>query len=296
LDLIGGFVGIAVFIIGPWVALLGIGILLGWVMSAGVQKVASAARRGRAEGRTARIAGVIVGSLGVTASSLTLPMYAGYVALWNRSRIPPDVAHTGYRLPPLDPNDAVRFALWWALGGLVLGAVALVVSPSRRGGRWSIALAFGFATVSAVLPFGSRERERPEKAVCLSNVKNIALAIQMYAVDNDDMLPSADAWCDQVGGYTKNRGVFLCERSWGTPSAYAYNDTLNRASLAHLGDTASLIAIFESNAGWNAHGGPELLVTEPRHLGGDNWAFADGHVRWISRSKLSAEEQYRWER
>ena len=179
----------------------------------------------------------------------------------------------------------------------MLGVMALVVDPSSRGGRWSIALAFGFAAVSAVLPpFQSQNRERPEKAVCLSNVKNIALAIQMYATDNDDMLPSADAWCDQLDGYTKNRGVFLCENSWGTASAYAYNDALDRARLARLAEPSMLIAIFESNAGWNAHGGPELLVKEPRHLKGDNCGFADGHAAWVSRARMTegVGTEYRW--
>jgi len=137
-----------------------------------------------------------------------------------------------------------------------------------------------------------------DKAVCLSNVKNIALGLQMYAQDNDGILPAADAWCDQLDDYVKNRRVFLCQRSWGTPSAYAYNDALNRAQLAGLSDPASLIAIFESNAGGNAHGGPELLVKEPRHLGGDNWGFADGHVSWVSRSDMAkgTGTEYHWSR
>jgi len=40
-----------------------------------------------------------------------------------------------------------------------------------------------------VFPVFARARESARKAVCLSNVKNIALAVQMYMADNNDVLP-----------------------------------------------------------------------------------------------------------
>jgi prepilin-type N-terminal cleavage/methylation domain-containing protein/prepilin-type processing-associated H-X9-DG protein len=40
-----------------------------------------------------------------------------------------------------------------------------------------------------VFPVFARARESARKAVCLSNVKNIALAYQMYFADNNDMFP-----------------------------------------------------------------------------------------------------------
>jgi len=40
-----------------------------------------------------------------------------------------------------------------------------------------------------VFPVFARARESARKAVCLSNVKNIALAVNMYLADNNDMLP-----------------------------------------------------------------------------------------------------------
>jgi len=44
-----------------------------------------------------------------------------------------------------------------------------------------------------VFPVFARARESARKAVCLSNVKNIALAIQMYLADNNDTLPPAES-------------------------------------------------------------------------------------------------------
>ena len=43
-----------------------------------------------------------------------------------------------------------------------------------------------------VFPVFARARESARKAVCLSNVKNIALAIQMYLADNNDTLPPTE--------------------------------------------------------------------------------------------------------
>ena len=44
-----------------------------------------------------------------------------------------------------------------------------------------------------VFPVFARARESARKAVCLSNVKNIALAIQMYLADNNDTLPPKES-------------------------------------------------------------------------------------------------------
>jgi prepilin-type N-terminal cleavage/methylation domain-containing protein/prepilin-type processing-associated H-X9-DG protein len=47
-----------------------------------------------------------------------------------------------------------------------------------------------------VFPVFARAREAARKAVCLSNVKNIALAIQMYLADNNDTLPPCEHRAD----------------------------------------------------------------------------------------------------
>ncbi|MFB3882843.1 MAG: type II secretion system protein [Armatimonadota bacterium] len=43
-----------------------------------------------------------------------------------------------------------------------------------------------------VFPVFARARESARKAVCLSNVKNIALAVNMYLADNNDTFPSSE--------------------------------------------------------------------------------------------------------
>jgi prepilin-type N-terminal cleavage/methylation domain-containing protein/prepilin-type processing-associated H-X9-DG protein len=85
-----------------------------------------------------------------------------------------------------------------------------------------------------VFPVFARARESARKAVCLSNVKNIALAIQMYLGDNGDTLPPNEhradvneyfgCGCEEAGTamnpylrmpvvldeYVKNRDVWRC--------------------------------------------------------------------------------------
>jgi len=51
-----------------------------------------------------------------------------------------------------------------------------------------------------VFPVFARARESARKAVCLSNVKNIALAVQMYLADNNDTLPPLETR-QEVGDY-----------------------------------------------------------------------------------------------
>ncbi|MFB3880881.1 MAG: prepilin-type N-terminal cleavage/methylation domain-containing protein [Armatimonadota bacterium] len=64
---------------------------------------------------------------------------------------------------------------------------------SRRRGFTLIELLVVIAIIgilaAMVFPVFARARESARKAVCLSNVKNIALAIQMYLSDNNDTLP-----------------------------------------------------------------------------------------------------------
>jgi prepilin-type N-terminal cleavage/methylation domain-containing protein/prepilin-type processing-associated H-X9-DG protein len=50
-----------------------------------------------------------------------------------------------------------------------------------------------------VFPVFARARESARKAVCLSNLKNIALAINMYLSDNNDTFPTAEHRAEAIG-------------------------------------------------------------------------------------------------
>jgi prepilin-type N-terminal cleavage/methylation domain-containing protein/prepilin-type processing-associated H-X9-DG protein len=76
-----------------------------------------------------------------------------------------------------------------------------------------------------VFPVFARARESARKAVCLSNVKNIALAIQMYLSDYSDTLPPTehrqevlDYFDTYAGGGSSWDGAGHCQMAWqGNP-------------------------------------------------------------------------------
>ena len=73
-----------------------------------------------------------------------------------------------------------------------------------------------------VFPVFARARESARKAVCLSNVKNIALAIQMYLGDNNDTLPPYETR-QEVLDYTGSRpGGGEGNLCWGGDENYEY--------------------------------------------------------------------------
>ncbi len=75
-----------------------------------------------------------------------------------------------------------------------------------------------------VFPVFARARESARKAVCLSNVKNIALAFQMYLGDNNDTFPprmtqqdAQDYFDTKPGGYTKKKNPPCNRARQGNP-------------------------------------------------------------------------------
>ena len=70
------------------------------------------------------------------------------------------------------------------------------MTSTRRRGFTLIELLVVIAIIgilaAMVFPVFARARESARKAVCLSNVKNLALAIQMYLSDNNDTFPPSE--------------------------------------------------------------------------------------------------------
>src|SRR6187397_1320782 len=75
------------------------------------------------------------------------------------------------------------------------------------------------AILAAILfPVFAQAREAARKASCLSNMKQIGLALQQYSSDYDGLfppsqLPSSGAnvsWPTMSFPYIKNEGVFVC--------------------------------------------------------------------------------------
>ncbi len=189
-------------------------------------------------------------------------------------------------------------SLWYASAGLLVLSLLMAAaarSTGRRVASFSAFMAAWLAFAAGLaLPIHCREVAGIRKGICLSNTKDLSLALLMYAEDNG-VLPSADAWCDSLSPYLKNPDIFRCPEAPDADCAYAFNSSLSEAALADITDPASMILLFESDRGWNVQGGPELLPVEARHLRGDNYGFAGGHAAWLHRDRiLSGDTDYTW--
>ena len=105
----------------------------------------------------------------------------------------------------------------------------------------------------------------------------------VYACDNDDMYPTPSKWCDLLlehADATKNQ--FRCSGASEGPCNYAMN---NRGLSA--GSHPNRVMLFETSAGWNQSGGPEILTTENHQGEGCNILFADSRVEFVPTEDLN---------
>jgi prepilin-type processing-associated H-X9-DG protein len=135
-------------------------------------------------------------------------------------------------------------------------------------------------------------RDRAYATNCLANAKQLTLAMQMYADDNEGRLPPAATWPGAVWPFCKNEGIYTC------PLDFRQNPThgpkrldhmhgsfgMNRRlSLQPLQKSPAPLLLFEAEqpAG-------DLSDAAFRHFGGLNVGFADGHAVWLSREDFMA--------
>ena len=151
-------------------------------------------------------------------------------------------------------------------------------------GKWKIDLAATWAQMPEAvraIAEGPAE-ERAGQTACLSNLKQLSLAAMMFAQDHDQTLPSADQWTDQLMPYLKNEAILKCPAAPELECAYALNAALAGKRLKDLPNPAEAILFFESNLGKrNATGTLEEVAVPGRHRGGNVYAFADGHIKWM---------------
>ena len=116
---------------------------------------------------------------------------------------------------------------------------------------------------------------------CISNLKQIALSLTMYTVENDDRFPGRDTWMDATSGYIKNDAVLHCPDVMDEASTmygYAFNGKLSFAPIPKSGADQVPLVFDSVNLGRNASGGLDSMPNPPR-LGGGNIGYADGHVK-----------------
>jgi len=221
----------------------------------------------------------------------------------------PHCAHCGTLLTPVSqaaPTSGM------ATASLVLAVVGLVLSPlllvalilgiiaqmqiSRSGGKLAgsgmamaaicIPLIAMPIHVAILYPVIARANASAHKMQCMANAKYLATALNMYLTEHDEFPPQADRWGESLDEWVGNSDKYTCPNSPQARSAFAYARILSTGGWKAVADSGRQVSIFESDAGWDAAGGKELLPRTPRHLGGDNYGFVDGHATWFPRTAV----------
>jgi len=130
--------------------------------------------------------------------------------------------------------------------------------------------------VAMFVPRFFEAKENAQSAVCISNLKQLAMACILYANDHEGVLPFrlSELYPEYVGGLE----VFVCPVS-GKEISRATIDAMSDYRLAIPGANLGELKEQENTV--------MLVEKDPRHGSGRNVAYADGHVQ--QRVRLERE-------
>ena len=198
------------------------------------------------------------------------------------------------------------------------------MKPTMKKNAFTVSeFVFGFAAVGlltlALFPevYQQKGLVKPP-ANCASNLKEVSLAVRQYVQDYDEQYPlvnsGKDDWKDILMPYSRSEQVFQCPKEIkgaveGTTD-YFYNARLSRQSeyklefisnVVLLGDGASNslsnFSITQLPKGWTLNNNSPSLrhlnsedgsyAEDEAHKHGANYAFADGHVKWLTPERVT---------
>jgi hypothetical protein len=267
----------------------------------------------RADGRT------LVQAAGTTAwrPLAEFPEFAAALAAGPRPPAAPGPAPVSTPMPALPAKTsgmAVTSMILGILGlctlipsliGLPLGIISLL-KIKGSGGRLSgqgFAIA-GICTsglsflmlpffAALTLPAFAKAKQRAQTIQCVSQMKQLALGLRLYANDNKDMFPPGATWCDSIQSYVGKAQIFQCnaDRS-GQRSSFALNKRVAGRDLAKVDPGTVLLFEVEGGSGWNESGGRELMMPRSHHGQTVVVGLADGSVVQVPASRVST---LRWD-
>jgi len=113
---------------------------------------------------------------------------------------------------------------------------------------------------------------------CRSNLKQLALAIHLYAQDYDERMPPAKRWAELTSPKYVSADSLKCP-SATTPFSFGMNAAVAGASWSELAneDYTKIPVLFEADAPVLSFSGGMKDVAKFRHAGRSNITFMDGH-------------------
>lgn len=197
-------------------------------------------------------------------------------------------------------------------------------SPRRKGfSKLEVLVLGSMATLCAVWlwPVAAQTGDDAESAratSCQSNLKQIALGMEQYVQDYDEMFPAAAldtgkskapyGWADVIAPYIRSSQLLQCPSERHTDivgptqsgyTDYWFNRNVAHQSLARMNEVSNTFMFGDGDGGSPASTSryalnalPGSWLTTPhsparRHLEDGNYAFADGHVKRLPATVFS---------
>lgn len=151
-----------------------------------------------------------------------------------------------------------------ATAGIVVSAAGVVV------------FAVVMMLAAIMFPVFARARGAAQAANCMSNVKMLAASTRMYLQDYQETYPPAARWSDALKPYNKMEMMYRCPAAPDLACGYGFNGSIG-GQPEGIVSSGSTVLLFESDRGWNGFGGPEAMITRPRH-GSLTIGCVDGHA------------------
>ncbi|BDI27958.1 hypothetical protein CCAX7_000090 [Capsulimonas corticalis] len=113
------------------------------------------------------------------------------------------------------------------------------------------------AILAAILfPVFAQAREKARAIACLSNVKQMGLAMMQYVQDNDEKFPTSGTywtttnpytdWLDIIQPYTTSRLLAQCPDAPRRADAYGFSDPLSLQSIAKVTTPSNTVLVAEA--------------------------------------------------
>jgi len=128
------------------------------------------------------------------------------------------------------------------------------------------------AILAAILfPVYSSARGKARQAVCLSNMRQIVMAMMLYASNHGGRLPNSVTWDSDIQPYLKNYDILRCpDDPEDRAVSYFMPEELSGVKLDSIDRPSDTVLLYEIESS-----------ESQRHNGGSCYAFADSHVKWF---------------
>jgi prepilin-type N-terminal cleavage/methylation domain-containing protein/prepilin-type processing-associated H-X9-DG protein len=181
------------------------------------------------------------------------------------------------------------------------------VSPATKTGFTLIELLVVIAIIAilaAILfPVFAQAREKARQTACLSNTRQMGLAMSMYVQDYDETFPTSviggdtwggpppsghyddpnyHSWAWAIAPYVKNNNVFVCPSEFVQPAAWEHFNTTH-AVINDYGPGTSLAAITEpSNTIWLTEAGNNAPWTNTNQVISQPGLYVENETQFTS--------------